>query len=201
MCVRIGAAALAAVCLVAHPAPAQDAPPLPPAPKFYDWTGVYAGVNAAYQSATISAPGTDTITGALAGGQIGASYQFGKIVVGGEIDADWSSLKGDFSIPWLATARLKIGAAYDRIQYFATGGLAILKYTPPAALGLSTGSSTQTGWVAGVGSESAVNRNVVLQFEVLYLQLLGNTATVTASGRVYDIIARAGLSYKFNWND
>jgi outer membrane immunogenic protein len=198
---RIAAAALAVACVAVPPALAQDAPPLPAAPALYDWTGIYVGVNAAYQSATATLPATDTITGALAGGQIGANYQFGKIVVGGEIDGDWSSLKGDFSIPWLATARLRVGAAYDRIWYFATGGLATLKYTPSINTGLPAVSATQTAWVAGVGSESAVNRNVVLQFEVLYLQLLGSTAPVTASGRVYDIIARAGLSYKFNWRD
>jgi outer membrane immunogenic protein len=201
MFVRIAAAVCAVLCLASHPAPAQETPPVPPATRFYDWTGVYIGANAAYVSASITKPTTDAITGGLAGGQIGANYQFGQIVVGAEIDGDWSSIKGDFSIPWLATARLRIGAAYDRIQYFATGGAATLKYTPPSSLGLGAASSTQTAWVGGVGSESAVNRNVVLQFELLYLQLLGNSAPVTLSGRVYEIIGRVGLSYKFNWRD
>jgi outer membrane immunogenic protein len=199
MRVRIAAAALAAVC-VANGALAQDASPLPTV-KFYDWTGVYVGVNAAYGSATVTTPTTDNITGVLAGGQIGANYQFGHVVVGAEVDGDWSSLKSDFSIPWLATARLRIGGAYDRIQYFATGGVATLKYTPPAIAGVGVNSSTQTAWVAGVGSESAVNRNVILQFELLYLQLLGNTAPVSASGHVYELIGRVGLSYKFNWSE
>jgi outer membrane immunogenic protein len=202
MCVRIAAAALTAVC-VANGALAQDASL--PTVKSYDWTGVYVGVNAAYGSATVSTPATETITGVLAGGQIGANYQFGQVVVGGEIDGDWSSLRGDFNVPWLATARLRVGGAYDRIQYFATGGVATLKYTPPVIPGAVLTSSTRTAWVAGVGSESAINRNLIFQLQALYLQLVGSTTTVPptpmVSGRVYELIVRAGLSYKFNWND
>jgi outer membrane protein W len=56
-----------------------------------------------------------------------------------------------------------------------------------------------------VGQESAINRNLLLRFEVLYLQLIGNAATssgvtaVSSSQSVYDIVFRVGLSYKFDW--
>jgi opacity protein-like surface antigen len=217
MCVRIAAAAVAAVCLITPAAWAQDAPIPPPALKFYDWTGVYLGAHVAYGNATVSdtAAGTTTSQGAsgvLGGGQIGTNYQFGQVVVGGEVDGDWSSLSSsggtsDFKIPWLATARLRIGGAYDRIWLFATGGIATVKYTPATIAGVIPVSDTsrRTAWVAGVGSESAINRNLIFQFEILYLQLLANSSSVvpatTSSERVSEFIVRVGLSYKFNWRD
>jgi outer membrane immunogenic protein len=207
MGVRIATAALAAVCVAAHPALAQNAAP-PPAPRFYDWTGIYVGANVAYGNATETVSTYNT-TGVVAGGQFGWNYQIGQIVLGGEIDAAWSSLSAnngvsaDFKIPWLSTARLRVGAAYDRIQYFLTGGAAVVNYTTTLT-GISE-SSNRVGWVAGIGSESAVNRNLILQFEALYLQLTnvqvpGSTGTIV-SGRVYEFVLRVGLSYKFNWRD
>ena len=69
----------------------------------------------------------------------------------------------------------------------------------------TTGTSRRTAWVAGAGTESAVTPNVILRLEFLYLQLLDNTqnsASATpaiSSERVYNIIGRVGLSYKFGW--
>jgi OmpA-like transmembrane domain len=108
-------------------------------------------------------------------------------------------------VPWLATARLRLGYAYDRIQYYATGGAGYVQFTSPitnVAVSAST-SSRRTAWVAGVGSESAATPNLILRFEVLYLQLLANTDTaavaapVTLTECMYDILLRIGLSYKF----
>jgi opacity protein-like surface antigen len=87
---------------------------------------------------------------------------------------------------------------------YATGGAGSVQLSSTAPNG-TVASSSRTAWVAGVGQESAVTRNVLLRFEVLYLQLLesGETAAgvtpVISGQRVYDIIGRAGLSYKFGW--
>jgi opacity protein-like surface antigen len=70
----------------------------------------------------------------------------------------------------------------------------------------TTGTSRRTAWIAGAGSESAVTPNVILRFEFLYLQLLENTQNsataipATSSERVYNLIGRVGLSYKFGWD-
>jgi len=107
----------------------------PPVP-FYDWTGVYVGANIGYGSATIndtttsggvSTSSSQTMTGVLGGGQIGANYQYGHTVFGVEIDAAATnqSVSSDTltaSMTSFATARARLGFAYDRIHYYVTGG-------------------------------------------------------------------------------
>jgi outer membrane immunogenic protein len=180
-------------------------------PNFYDWTGVYVGANGGYGSGSItdSVNGTQAFSGAIAGGQIGANLQYGHALFGVEVDGDWSNQQGSgtslsASMPWLATARIRVGYAYDNISYYATGGAGYAQFKSSAVNG-AVSSSTRTAWVAGGGQESAINRNLLLRFEVLYLKLLGNPATtagvtaLSSSQSVYDIIFRAGLSYKFDW--
>ena len=180
-------------------------------PNFYDWTGVYVGANAGYGTGNISDSinGTQAFSGAIAGGQIGANLQYRNALFGVEISGDWSNQQGSgsslsASMPWLATALIRVGYAYDNISYYATGGAGYAHFSSSAPTGLVS-SSTRPAWVAGVGQESAINRNFLLRFEVLYLQLIGNAATssgvtaVSSSQSVYDIVFRVGLSYKFDW--
>src|ERR1700680_3279392 len=149
-------------------------------PNFYDWTGVYVGANVGYAggSVTDSDTGRQSFSGALAGGQIGANLQYRSLIFGAEVDGDWSGQQGSnsslsFNPRWLATALIRVGWAYDNIAYYATGGAGYAHFSSSAPTGLVS-SSTRTAWVAGVGQESAINRNLLLRFEVLYLQLIGN---------------------------
>jgi outer membrane immunogenic protein len=217
-------AAVVAVLSSAQAALAQD-PTLPPVP-FYNWTGVYVGANLGYASATIndtttsggtSTASSQTMTGFIGGGQLGANFQWNHTVFGFEVDADASSQKTSSntltaSMPSFATARGRIGSAYDRIQYYLTGGAGYVQFsssgTTTSSTGApvsTTGTSRRTAWVAGAGSESAVTPNVIFRLEFLYLQLLDNTqnsATTTpaiSSQSAYNIIGRVGLSYKFGW--
>jgi outer membrane immunogenic protein len=217
------AAVVAALC-TAQVALAQGSQ-LPPVP-FYDWTGVYVGANLGYARATIndtttsggtSTSSSQTMTGFIGGGQLGANFQYRHTVFGVEVDADASSQKASSntltaSISSFATARARIGYAYDRIHYYVTGGGGYVQFsssgTTTSSTGApvtTTGTSRRTAWVAGAGSESAVTPNVILRFEFLYLQLLENTqnsASTTpaiSSDRVYNLIGRVGLSYKFGW--
>ena len=82
----------------------------------------------------------------------------------------------------------------------ATGGAGYTRFAS-GPIGGAASSSARMAWVAGLGQESAINRNLILRIEVLYLQLLGGTPTaaVSSTDKVYDVIARLGLSYKFNW--
>jgi outer membrane immunogenic protein len=217
------AAVVAALCS-AQAALAQGSQ-LPPVP-FYDWTGVYLGANLGYASANInntttsggtSTSSSQTMTGFIGGGQLGANFQYAHTVFGFEVDADASSQNTSSntltaSMPSFATARARIGYAYDRIHYYVTGGGGYVQFsssgTTTSSTGApvtTTGTSRRTAWVAGAGSESAVTPNVILRFEFLYLQLLENTqnsASATpaiSSERVYNLIGRVGLSYKFGW--
>jgi outer membrane immunogenic protein len=224
--VRTAPAITALVALFSAQAALAQDPYAPPA-TFYDWTGVYVGANVGYASATIndttssdgvSAASSQTMTGWIGGGQLGANFQYGYTVFGLEVDADASSQKTSgmtlqASMPSFATARARLGYAYDRIHYYVTGGAGYAQLsnsetiTSPAtgALVSTTGTTRRTAWVAGVGSESAVTPNVILRFEFLYLQLLSNTQNsasvvpATSSDSAYNLIGRVGLSYKFGW--
>jgi len=203
---------------------AQDSQ-LPPV-AFYDWTGVYVGANLGYASANIndttmsggtSTSSSQTMTGFIGGGQLGANFQYRHTVFGVEVDADASSQRASSntltaSVGSFATARARIGYAYDRLHYYVTGGGGYVQFSSSGtttdstgAPVTTTGTSRRTAWVAGAGSESAVTPNVILRVEFLYLQLLDNTQNsatttpATSSGRAYNLIGRVGLSYKFGW--
>jgi outer membrane immunogenic protein len=177
-------------------------------PNFYDWTGVYIGGNVGYGTGSISdsaTSSTQSFSGVIAGGQIGANLQYRNVLVGVEVDGDWTNQQGSgtsltASTSWLATARMRLGFAYDNISYYATGGAGYTRFAS-GLVGGAASSSARTAWVAGLGQESAINRNLILRIEVLYLQLLGGTSTsaVSSADKVYDVVARLGLSYKFNW--
>jgi outer membrane immunogenic protein len=211
MKMRIAIAVVVATC-TAQVAIAGDI--LGPPPNFYDWSGVYVGANLGYGTGNISdtpsgasTSSTQSISGATAGGQIGINFQFRNLVFGVEADGDWSNQQTSqtfpvVNVPWLATARVRIGYAYDRIVVYATGGAGYVQLKSTTVDNVVS-SSAHTAWVVGIGQESAITRNVILRFEVLYLQLLGNAdnpaAAVSSTQTVYDVIARVGLSYKFDW--
>lgn len=104
--------ASAGAMALAGPAFAADlAPPPPVMPPVYNWTGVYAGINAGYHwgGSHFSFTGADTdggglgalvgagaipttgvggASGFIGGGQIGYNYQISSIVLGLELDID-----------------------------------------------------------------------------------------------------------------
>jgi outer membrane immunogenic protein len=136
----------------------------------YSWTGLYVGAHAGYgwgawdgnqiytDAALVPAvpygpfdASSHTIkgNGALAGGQLGYNYQFGRFVAGVEGDGSWANLKGDttlfpypadpargtaFGTPawgfgiennWLATARGRFGLTVTpTLLFYGTGGVA-----------------------------------------------------------------------------
>jgi outer membrane immunogenic protein len=131
----------------------QGAPVPPPIyrPAFYDWSGVYVGVNGGYgfgQSAWTdfgATTGNFKTNAFNIGGTLGANYQTGPYIVGFEGDIDWSNLSGTSSSAacvgisngglaagatcttkqdYLGTARARIGYAFDRVFVFGTAGAA-----------------------------------------------------------------------------
>ena len=78
------------------PGPANPSPLPPPVlAPIYSWTGIYMGINAGYGTARLiesASRGADSLSasesgsGLIAGGQIGANYQSGVFVVGFEVD-------------------------------------------------------------------------------------------------------------------
>jgi outer membrane immunogenic protein len=219
------------------PMPAAPIPYVPPPPPAYNWTGFYVGVNGGYgwataDATTISALGlsvtensSGNANGGVAGGQIGANFQFDHLVLGIEGDFDWSgqkntttvscgflcSLTNDSEVKWLATVRGRIGAAFDRVLVYGTGGVAwtdVSKTITGTTVGFNgtvfDASSVNTGWTAGGGVEIAALQNLTVRAEYLYVQtnatLNGNLlglVNVGLAATVHDSIIRAGINVKF----
>jgi outer membrane immunogenic protein len=112
---------------------------------------------------------TFDLSGGLIGGTVGYNWQFGQAVIGAEGDLDWSGIKGTSTVlclggcetrnKWLATARGRLGFAFDRFLPYFTGGLALgdINATRP---GLPGGSISNVGWTVGAGLEVGLVSNV-----------------------------------------
>lgn len=147
-------------------AKAADMPlkaPAPAAPAAYDWSGIYIGgnVGGGWSQNEVSDPGlgflgtilgvpatqTTNSSGFLGGVQAGANYQIGRLVVGGEIDWDWSGINGTntsalapliailppanalnrsitANTDWTGTATTRIGIAHDHWLFYGKAGAA-----------------------------------------------------------------------------
>jgi outer membrane immunogenic protein len=172
------------------------APPLPGS-----WTGYYVGVHGGWGWAYTRIPDplgnpifaeVDTWhSGPLAGGQIGANWQYGNWVYGAELDASWTILDGntnrDQTIPSstsrdlidfraLATATGRVGYAMNPWLFYFKGGAAwgSVKITSPNFAEPPTWERNVFGPAGGVGVEVAFLRNVSAKAEYNVLYFLPN---------------------------
>jgi outer membrane immunogenic protein len=193
---------------------------------------------------------SDHVDGVVGGGQIGYNWQFAPwfgwgtgTVLGLEADIQGTSQKRttDFAftdlavannpditgnvedkLQWFGTVRGRIGVAFDRVLWYATGGWAygerqfdgtIAAFAPGAALPSATAtfsdSHTMTnGWTVGGGIEWAFWGNWTAKFEYLYIDwgnrndnndnfLLEGNTFLQNQGHFTDNVARAGVNYRF----
>jgi len=193
-------------------APAYVSPPL------YNWTGFYVGVNgggAFGHSELNNVFGTQgyDVNGGLVGGTLGYNYQVGQWVFGLEGDVDWADISGSTSSgicaglscstknDWLATARGRVGYAFDRFLPYVTGGGAFGDVKTSVA-GFSGQTTTQAGWTAGGGLEFAINGPWTAKVEYLYVNLGKDTCgtpncPVSTTNDFHTNIVRAGINYRF----
>jgi outer membrane immunogenic protein len=206
--------------------PARRAPPpvfIPP--PIFTWAGVYVGGQIGYAWGTsnsyiVATPfaQSNSPEGVIGGAHIGYNYQINQFVVGLEGDVDGSSFsKSTFDtptgttfgmkIPVEGSARGRIGYAWDRTLFYATGGAAFadIKHTyvglfNPAAPFFSN-SATRVGWTVGGGLEYAVTNNWSVRGEYRYTDF-GRNADAIGTGIVshHDVehAVRVGFSYKFD---
>ena len=143
-------------------APVYKAPPVIVDP--WSWTGVYIGVNAGYSwgrsrtdvnyfnsvTGLPIAPPAGSITsvdfnlnGGVAGAQIGANWQSGIWVIGGEADIQWSGQKGSALFTCAATA---------------IGGPCLpgLTFLPPGATGSTLAFDQKLQWFGTVRARLGV---------------------------------------------
>ena len=178
--------------------PVPQAPVPPPVyfPAYYNWSGIYLGVNGGYGfgqnrwSVAGLSSGNFNTNGFLAGGTLGANYQTGPYLVGFEGDIDWSNVQGSTSAAtcaalgapagttcqtkstWLGTARARVGYAFDRLLVFGSGGAAFGGLQPVLNPGGVVFSPTpQLGWTAGAGVEYAFTDAISAKVEYLFVNL------------------------------
>ncbi len=216
----------------APPPPRAPATYVPTTAPVYNWGGVYLGINGGYgfgnstwTDAAGDSTGSFSTDGFLLGGTLGANFQWGPVVFGIEGDGDWNDVNGNSAVgcgslgapagiscetksDWLATARGRIGYAFDRILLYGTGGGAFGNIQAGPNSG-TFNSSTEIGWTAGAGIEVAFAQNWTAKVEYLFVDL-GNGATCTTActigGATPNInvkfdesLVRAGLNYKFSF--
>lgn len=217
------AAAMASPSFAADlPRPVYKAPPAPFIAPF-SWSGFYIGLNGGYGwgKADISnALGnftTDQQDGWLIGGTVGYNLQTGNWVWGLEGDIDYALIKGNTSNTitvgpcavggctvkdtWFATARGRIGYAWNRFMPYITGGGAFAGVKVESSNGTNE-SDTATGWTLGGGVEWAFTGAWSAKLEYLYADLGKTTCAATTCGLDTDVepkinIVRAGINYRF----
>ncbi len=163
-----------------------------------NWSGLYAGANGGYGWSNRF----DNLdpTGAFGGGQIGYNFQRGNLVVGLEADIQGAGITDSgggvkSSLDWFGSVRGRAGYAFDRTLVYATGGFGYGQVTNAGFAG------TQTGWVAGGGSEYKITPVWSAKVEYQYFDLdapassaVGPLGAGTGDRTQFSTI-RAGVNY------
>jgi outer membrane immunogenic protein len=179
------------------------------------------------------------VDGVIGGGQIGYNWQTGAFVFGIETDIQGSGQRGSWTdtcptgsfncgtfaatvdhtdkLTWFGTTRGRIGAAFDRLLVYGTGGVAYGEVKSENTLtrdGIVTTfdtSKVRSGWTLGGGVEWAFLPNWTARVEYLYMDLgtIDNTyaipagvgfglgGTINTSSRFTDNIVRGAINFKF----
>jgi outer membrane immunogenic protein len=179
------------------------------------WSGLYIGLNAGYGSSHLEAVGAGSANanGFAGGGQIGANWQSGALVLGVEGDFQGSAIKATNGlsplvsltdkIPYFATVRGRVGVATGDLLIFATGGAAYVdgEFTIAAGAMNSTTSVNKTTWTAGGGAEWMFAPQWSAKVEYLYVDTGSMDVTLpggfATKGQATLHIARAGVNFHF----
>jgi outer membrane immunogenic protein len=194
------------------------------------WTAFYIGVHggAGQGRSRLEDPRFDITfaplnlesRGSLAGVQVGADWQFGSVVVGGEIDASWASIKASLTDPALfpnfvtsgisveykafATATGRVGYAYGNLLGYAKGGFAWANIDYRTAINTpfpAISDHQRSGLTAGVGLEYLVIRNLSVRAEYDFVYF-GAQAIALSSRQPVNVdhdlhLVKLGLNWRF----
>ena len=175
--------------------------------------GVIGGAHVGYLFSTQSLP--------VLGGLFGANGGFGTGgVIGIEGDVDGTSARAAYLLPIGVTnsareniqgsIRGRLGIAYDRALFYATGGAAFgslqNNYLNNANGAFDSRTTTRVGYTVGGGVEYAFTNNLSVRVEYRFTDfgrftdnLTNSTAgIVNVSHRETDNRVQAGFSYKFD---
>ena len=152
----------------------------------WTWSGAYGGLVGGYGWGS----GVVSNNGWIGGGYLGYNVQTNEhLVIGVEGDLTATSKSGGggaLKNPWDGTFRGRVGYAWGRNLAYGTAGVAV------GGLDGSYGSTTRTGWVAGLGLETAFTNNVTGRVEVRHTDL-GSYAGSNYSSN--DLLVGVGLKF------
>lgn len=166
-----------------------------------DWTGAYLGAMLGYNWGTFdpNTGATVDVDGFLFGAFAGYNFQAGALVFGGEVDLAMTSMDGtagtnNADADWTGSVRGRLGYTFDRHMVYGTAGLGFM--SADVSLGGVNKEKTHTGFVAGAGFESMLNKSFSARAEYLFTaygeQEYSNIDTDSNTHAV-----RAGLGYHF----
>jgi len=194
--------------------PVRAPPPPLPVPQGFSWTGFYIGANIGGAWANNNWTDTLSLTNFngnngvfIGGGQIGANYQIGSFVIGGEWDFDWAANNNGgtgVAIPavgtvvvttnnhWITTVAARFGYAFDHVLLYGKAGAGWVGSNNPAVTNVSTGVSltcgnftncgnSNGGWLVGAGAEWMFVPNWSVKVEYDYLGLGNRTFSIPAT--------------------
>jgi len=180
--------------------PRGPTPYYAPAPSYYNWSGLYAGLNLGYEWAHVTGSSIDP-SGIAGGGQLGYNWQWNQFVLGVEADiqasaADDTFAPWKFSNPWFGTVRGRVGYALNNILFYGTAGLAYGELS--GELNSLDENKTLVGWTGGVGMEVGLNPHWSAKVEYLYMDLGDRTFTITGvDNGLQSNLLRFGINYHF----
>jgi outer membrane immunogenic protein len=142
--------------------------------------------------------------GFIGGGQIGYNWQTGTFVYGIEADIQYADIKDqvnvrtpngvgvlrdnlfDQQLEYFGTVRGRLGAAWDRTLFYATGGFAYGGVNHSGNFFSTTGleftgnvKRTEVGYTVGAGVEHAFGPNWTARIEYLFYDLGDTTVAVS----------------------
>jgi len=188
-------AANAADIFSAAPAYPSAFAPVP----YYNWTGLYVGVNAGggfgspdWYDMTDGVGGSYSATSGLAGGTVGYNAMtLAPFVFGEEVDLDVSRFRTtigstpvcasgcEFRSDWVGTARLRFGVAIDKFLPYVTGGVSFAQLsTDLVGTPFGTQSKINMSWTAGIGLEYLLWDRWSAKIEYLYIDSSGITCDI-----------------------
>jgi outer membrane immunogenic protein len=169
------------------------------------WTGIYIGGNAGYGWSNVNFTTTDqfgqgngsqSMSGFIGGGQIGAGKTFGSLYLGLETDFQGSSLSASngvitSNVDEFGTARARIGYVYSpQWLLYATGGAAFGHATATntaPGINFAFPSAWGVGWTAGAGFDWMFASNWSAGVEYLHADFGGPSANLNALGSTLGI--------------
>jgi outer membrane immunogenic protein len=188
---------------------AVKAPPPPPLPVIYNWSGFYIGANGGwgesrncwdfvFLAGPVFTDGCRDRSGGLFGGQIGYRWQTNQFVFGLEAQGDWADLNStrvSLLNPALSTQVKtdaiglftgQLGWAWNAALFYVKGGAAVTDnhfniLDTATGIGLVTTGATRWGGTLGVGFEYGFSPNwsFGVEYDHLWMGSANNSFTTT----------------------